>query len=166
MKVLVVLMVAAAALVQAAAGPALFAHPLAAPVLPAAIVVAWAAMRGPEETWAALPLPAVVMGALSDERAGWFLIALLPAPLLGMAVARRARRTGAGLVRRVAWSAGAAGGAALCYGLVLVLAAGVLRDLPAATGDVAAGVLLTGLLGAPLALLAWPARRRERGLFS
>jgi len=165
-RLVAVLIVAAAALVQAGAGPALFAHPLAAPILPAAIVVAWAAMRGPEETWAALPLPAIVMGALSDERAGWFLIALLPAPLLGMVVSRRARRTGAGLVRRVAWSAAAAGGAALCYGLVLVVAAGVLGDLPSATGDAAVGVLLTGLLGALLALLAWPARRRERGLFS
>lgn len=166
MTAAVVLLTAALALVQAGAAPALFADPLAAPVLPAILLVAWAAQRGPEECWPALIAPAVILGVLSDERAGWFLVALLPAPLLGLIVMRRARRTGAGALRRALWSAGAAGLAALLYGGILTLAAGVARDLPASTAEAMAGVLLSAMLGAGLAFAAWPLRRRERGLFA
>ncbi len=166
MTLLVIAVTAALALVQAGAAPALFADPLAAPVLPAILLVAWAAQRGPEECWPAIPAPAVILGVLSDERAGWFLVALLPAPLLGLVVLRRARRTGAGAVRRALWSAAAAALAVLLYGIVLTLAAGVAADLPASTGDAMAGVVLSAMLGAGMALAAWPLRRRERGLFA
>ncbi|GMU40278.1 MAG: hypothetical protein AMXMBFR23_11440 [Chloroflexota bacterium] len=166
MTLVLMLVTAALGLVQAGAAPALFADPLAAPVLPAILLVAWAALRGPQECWPAIPAPALILGVLSDERAGWFLLALLPAPLLGVVVLRRARRTGAGAVRRAAWSAAAAALAVLCYGGVLTLAAGVAGDLPASSAEAMAGVMLSALLGAALALAAWPLRRRERGLFA
>ncbi len=166
MRALVVALTAFAALVQAAAIPALFAEPLAAPVLPAAVVAAWAIVRGPEETWPALPLPAVILGALSDERMGWFLLALLPAPIFGALLAARARHVAAGVLRRSTWAAGAAAAAALLYGAVLAFAGGVAGDLPGATAEALAGALLTAGVAAVLALCAWPLRERQRGLFA
>ncbi|MDA0271165.1 MAG: hypothetical protein O2798_06510 [Chloroflexi bacterium] len=166
MTALLVFLAALAALVQGAAAPMLFVEPVAAPVLPAALIAAWAVMRGPDEAWPALLLPAVILGALSDERAGWFLIAMLPAPALGALIAARARRTGAGITRRSLWAAMAAAVAALAYGLVLALAAGVLAEVPHLAAPVVGGMLLTALVTLLAAPLVWPLRQRERGLFS
>ena len=69
----------AAAPVQAAITTALFRDPLAAPVLPVALIAGWAVMRDVRETWPALILPAVVLGVTSEERVGWFLLSMLPA---------------------------------------------------------------------------------------
>jgi hypothetical protein len=166
MTALLVFLAALSALVQGAAAPMLFVEPLAAPVLPAALIAAWAVMRGADEAWPALLLPAVILGTLSDERAGWFLIAMLPAPALGMLIAARAKRTGAGMTRRALWAASAAAVAALAHGLVLALAGGVVAEVPRIAAPVVGGVLLTALAALLLAPLMWPLRTRERGLFS
>src|SRR5688500_12435934 len=62
------------------------------PLLPLAMLAAWAAARGPDEAWAVLLPAPLVLGLASDERVGWFVLALTPTPLL--AAALRGRRGG------------------------------------------------------------------------
>ena len=71
-----------AALMQLGATPIWIDQPLAAPVLPLAVIAGWGAARGLGEAVPAAFLAAVVLGVASEERAGWFLLAMLPTAAL------------------------------------------------------------------------------------
>jgi len=160
------LLAMAAAVLQVGAVPAAFHQPLAAPVLPVALLAGWAAMRRPREAW---PVPlgaAVVLGVLSEERVGLYLLALLPG--LGIATFLRLReRRGEGTAsRRLALAA--VGGAAgmLCYVLALAAAAGTGRMLSPALPALIGGMAWTGMLAALLAAALWRVRSDRGGLFA
>ncbi len=162
--VLVVLAMLSAPL-QAAITTALVRDPLAAPVIPVALVAAWGAVRRPDETWVAILLPAVVLGVASEERVGWFLLALLPAPAIATLVARQSDRNVVAFWQRVARAGAAAGVGAASYAIVLALAGGLAGELPARSGAIVAAAALSGLLAVLVALCLWPFRPRQRGLF-
>ncbi len=73
---------AGAALLQLGATPLWLDRPLAAPVLPLIVIAGWGAARGLGETVPAAALAAIVLGVSSEERAGWFLLAMLPTAAL------------------------------------------------------------------------------------
>ncbi|MCK9487473.1 MAG: hypothetical protein M0R73_12370 [Dehalococcoidia bacterium] len=173
MTLLLLLLLLLVAPVQAAIATALVRDPLAAPVLPVALIAAWAVTRGGTgdhegcpEIWPAILLPAVVLGAASEERMGWFLLALLPAPALAAVGAARIRPRVTGFGRRLGIATGVAALGAMSYAVVLAVAAGLATDLPASSPS----LLATGLGSAGLAAVAmlafWPLRRRERSLFA
>ncbi|MDA0815610.1 MAG: hypothetical protein O2924_03460 [Chloroflexi bacterium] len=143
----------------------MFREPLAAPVLPATLIAAWAVIRRPEETWPAIVLPAIVLGALSEEHVGWFLIALLPAPLIASIAVRRFRPRITGFNRRALTGASAAGAGACLYGLLLLIRADMASDLPRVASALTASAVLSGLLALIAAACLWPLRPRTHGLF-
>ena len=71
-----------AALLQLGSTPIWIDQPLAAPVLPLVVIAGWGAARGLGEAVAATVLAAIVLGVASEERAGWFLLAMLPTAVL------------------------------------------------------------------------------------
>ena len=71
-----------AALLQLGATPVWIDQPLAAPVLPIIVIAGWGAARGLGEAVLAAALAAIVLGVASEERAGWFLLAMLPTAAL------------------------------------------------------------------------------------
>ena len=160
----------AAGLAQVEAAPTLFAEPRAAPLLPLAVVAGWSAARGLGEAAPALLGAAVVLGAASEERAGWFLLAMLPAAaLIAGASAGSPASSGASSGPPATWLRGlllapavAGLGAALYQGLLHLVAGelGVLGDDRAA---VLAAAAWTAALAGVLALLAWPLRPRPAG---
>lgn len=166
MSAILVVLVLLSAPVQAAITTALFRDPLAAPVLPVALIAGWAVMRNAEETWPALFLPAILLGAASEERMGWFLIALLPAPALAAAGVARIRPRVTGITRRLVIAGSVAALAALAYATVLSAAGGVLGHLGASAGGLLVAAAGSALLAMLAALAFWPLRPRERGLFT
>lgn len=164
MPVLLVVLTLLASPVQAAIATSLVRDPLAAPVLPIALVAGWAAMRRAEETWPAILLPAVVLGAASEERVGWFLVALLPAPLIAAVLVRRFKRA-TGFWRRTLTAGGAAAAAAVLYACVLALAGGVGGELPERSGALVAAATASALVALVASACCWPLRPRRRGLF-
>lgn len=165
MTAILVLLALAAAPLQTAITTALVRDPLAAPVLPVALVAAWAAMRRPEETWPAILLPAVVLGVASEERVGWFLIALLPAPLVATFAVGRFQPKVTGFWRR-ALTAGASGAlGALLYASTLAVVGGIGGELPQRSGALLAAAVVSGAMAVVVAACFWPLRPRERGLF-
>ncbi len=165
MTAILVLLALAAAPFQAAITTALVRDPLAAPVLPVALVAAWAAMRKPEETWPAILLPAVVLGVASEERIGWFLIALLPAPLVASFAVRRFRPKVTGFWRRVLTAGGAGALAAVLYACTLAVVGGIGGELPERSGALLAAAVVSGAISLVVAACFWPLRPRQRGLF-
>ncbi len=149
---------ALAAMVQVGALPTLFAQPAAAPLLPIALFAAWGLTRDPSEVAPGIVLAAVIMGVSSEDRIGWFLLALIPTAAL-LVAARLA--TNAGLARVPAV---AAAGTMLYLG-TLLLAAGAVRALPAVATAMLTSAGLTALLALALALALWPLRPRPAGLF-
>lgn len=130
------------------------------PLLPTAVLAAWARTRGPIEAWAALAPAAILIGVASEARAGWVVLALLPTPLLACALPR------GNAWRSLAISSVAAGAGAAAY-LALLAAPGVLES----PGDVQVGAIArsagwTALGALVLAVMLLPFRPRERGLFS
>jgi hypothetical protein len=129
------------------------------PVLPVAALVAWARVRHPGEAWLAIAPAALVLGAASEVRAGWFLLALLPAPLLA------APRV-TGNLRGMAM-AGLAGGAGGCLYLVFL----AMANAPDTGGLLESGVALrttiwTGCSAVVFALAMLPLRPRTREMFA
>jgi len=164
-----VLLVAALALAAALAqvGPLslLAREPMAAPLLPVALVAGWGVGRLPGETWPVLLVAGVVFGAVSEERVGLFVLALAPAAVFTLA-ARAADRDPRGLLgRRLAGAAAAAAAGALVYGSLLAIAGGHAGAVPDSARALATGAALTALLAAAGALVLWPWRPRPRGLF-
>jgi hypothetical protein len=159
-RLVLALLALCASLLQVGAIPSLFFDPAGAPLLPVAVIAAWGAGRGPDELWPALLVAPLPLALASEERLGWFLLALLPtaAPLLQPAPPDTSQQ----LLRAPL----AAAFGAMAYLAVLFVAGGEVRALPAATPSILGAAMLTALLGALVALLLWPARsRRAPGLF-
>ena len=148
-----------AALLQTGAAPAFFVEPASAPLLPVALLAAWGTLRTPSEVWPALPVVALPLGLASEERVGWFLLALLPtAAILFVRVPPPA-------AQRLARAPLAAGGGALGYLVLLFAAGGQVRALHAAAPVLAGAALGTALVALALSLALWPLRVRSAGLF-
>ncbi|MEZ4501209.1 MAG: hypothetical protein R3C39_01085 [Dehalococcoidia bacterium] len=151
------LVLAAAVVAQLGIVPALFLDRLGAPVLPVAVLAAWSASRRPEAAWiAAVPL-ALMLASVSEVRAGWFVLALAPTPLLATSIHARVPALPAAAL-------GAAAGASV-YVATLALAANRLPLLTSAFEATMRGALLTALAGLAVAVLFLPFRPRETGLF-
>lgn len=166
MSGILVILVLLSASVQAAITTALFRDPLSAPILPIALIAGWSVMRGAEETWPAIVLPAILLGAASEERMGWFLLALLPAPALAVAGVARIRPRVTGTTRRLVIAGSVAAVAALAYATILSVAGGVTGHLVASAGGLLVAASGSALLAMVAALVFWPLRPRERGLFT
>lgn len=169
--VVIALLAACAAVVQIGAAPPAFADRLAAPVLPVALIAAWASMRDPRETWPALVVSAVLLGVVSEARIGGYLLALLPtaaaAVLLAAAREERDRGTTSGARRLTeAAVAGAAGAAAYVTLLAIGDAPGVLPLEAGAIGAILFGAAWTGTVAVAIAAALWPQRSRSTGLFA
>lgn len=149
---------------QAAITTALVRDPLAAPVIPVALVVGWAAMRRADETWPAILLPALVLGVASEERVGWFLLALLPAPAVATLAVHGFKRV-TGFWRRAGTAGAAAALAAALYATTLAVAGGIGGELPERAGALATTAVASGILAVLVAVCCWPFRPRQRGLF-
>ena len=156
---------AIAALLQASVLPAFYLDPWAAPLLPSALVAAWAVIRRPEETWAIVLAGALILGVVSTERTGWFLLALLPSVGIAMLLATVAPRHHsfvAGLGRAAATAAAGTG----CYLSILAIVSGNGAALaPAAPQVIAAGLATAALAGVGVIALR-PLRPRPRGLYA
>ncbi len=149
----------AAALLQLGAIPTLFPGG-AAPLLPVALIAAWAAVREADETWPLLLAVPVTLGVASQERIGWFMIAMIPAAALALAVGRGNR------ARRLALAPVAAAAGALLYLALLTLASGHAASLPEALASHLAAALWTAVAAAAMVAVLLPLRARERGLFA
>lgn len=163
--------------------PALFpAGPIsvATPLLPVALVAAWGAARDPVEAIPATLVAAAALGAVSSERVGWFILALLPTTaaavtaraLLKRAPWTRSRMTFGGahasettFPDAVLCAAGAATVGAAAYLALLTLAAGRASLLPELLESIAGSAGWSAVLAAVLAPLLRPLRRQRRGLF-
>lgn len=139
--------------------------PLALPVLPVALVAGWAAVREPGETWPALLLAPVVMGAVSQERVGVFVLAFWPAAALAVITRRIDRDPVGNAVRRLLAAALAATGGVVSYAALLTLSSGSWRQLTRDVAPLATATILTAALATAVALAVWPWRPRPRGLF-
>ena len=153
------------ALVQLGVVPLFFLDGRAAPVLPVALIAAWAAVREPAETVPALLVTAVALGVASQERVGWFLLALLPAALLAALVRSLLDDEHDPSKRRLALAAGGAGAGAIAYLVLLAIAAGAAAELGSNAARFALAGLLTASLGGLFAVALWPTRPRPEGLF-
>ncbi len=127
------------------------------PLLPVALLAAWAGVRHVGETWPMLLLMPLVLGAASEERAGWFLLALLPTAALSLAVQRSRPR----------WMAAAPVAAlgAWLYLALLTLAAGRVTAVPALLQAHLIAALWTAVAAAAVTLALHAVRPRGRGLF-
>jgi len=156
---------AVTALLQTAVVPQLVDDPLAAPVLPVVMVAAWGTRRRASEVSIAVIMMGVCLGLLSTARAGWFVLALLPA--LGLALAAESGEPERASLLRRAVLAGLIGGVgAAAYLSVLPLAGGHAEALSEARAAVLLGATWTALLGSGLALVLAPFGRQRDGLFA
>ncbi len=157
---LATLLGAGAALLQLGAAPSLFADPLAAPILPLAVLAGWGAARGLAEAAPAAVIAALVLGVASEERAGWFLLAMLPtAALVTPALALRPSR-------RLLLAPAAAALGVIAYQGLLHLSSGDLALL--ARGEpLLSAALWSAALALVLAAISWALRPRpsSSGLF-
>jgi hypothetical protein len=154
-----------AALFQLALVPAVTSNGWAAPVLPCAVVAAWAASRRPEAATLIALTSALVLGVISVERAGWFLVALLPAVGVAMlldALVPAARN----LPARVARAAAGAAAGTLGYLATLALAGGHVGALVDAGSDVAGAATITALIAAVVVVALSPLRPRAPGPYA
>ena len=148
-------------LVQLGAAPVLFGDPRAAPLIPLAAIAGWSAARGFGEVAPCLLGAALVLGVASEDQAGWFVLAMVPAAAL-LAVADAVSP-----LRRLALAPAAATLGAGAYTALLYAASGRFELLSVHSEPAVEVVLWTGALTAVCALLAWPLRPRtpRTGLF-
>lgn len=147
---------AALGLVQLGAAPVLFGEPRAAPLLPLAVLAGWSAARGFGEAAPGLLGAALVLGAASEDPAGWFVLALVPAATLaaiGDAVPSPRRLVLAPVVATLG---------AAAYTTVLYAASGRFELLSVYGEEAVTLALWTGALAAGCALLAWLVHRTSR----
>jgi hypothetical protein len=150
-----------AALLQIGAAPALFGGQTEAAVLPVAVIVALGAWRGLHAGGPAALAAALTLGVASELRAGWFVLALLPA------AASLAWLVTASMSRRLLLIPLVAALAALSYDGVLLLAAGRPLAIADDGGAAAQAAIASAVLALLLAALAWPLRPRPpRGWFA
>ena len=148
-------------LVQLGAAPVLFGDQRAAPLIPIAVLAGWSATRGSDGVAAGLLGAALVLGVASEDRVGWFVLAMVPAAAL-LAVADLVPPRRRLLLAPAAASLGAGAYTALLY------ATGGRFELLSVHAEPAIGLVLwTGALAAGCAVLVWPLRPREpkTGLF-
>lgn len=155
----------AAALLQAGVLPAFYLDAWAAPLLPAALVAAWAATRPPAETGMIALAAALTLGAMSVERAGWFLLALLPSVGIAMLLATVAPRH-QGFGARAARATATAFGGTVCYVAMLAIVSGRGATAAEASVEVAVASLGTAVLAAAGVIALAPLRRRSSGLYA
>lgn len=165
MSLVLMLLVTAASFLQIAALPLLTPDPWAMPLLPVASVAAWSVNRSHDEAWPALLPAAALLGVLSSQRVGWFLVALLPVALLGAALAQTHIDEEHGLLWRLPATAGVASLGSLAYLLLVATVSRELSSLAGAAPAVVAATLSTSAIAAALAPLLQP-RRRRHGLFA
>ncbi len=174
--VMIPLAILAAAL-QIGVLPELEAHPLGVPPVSIALIAGWCAMRTADATWPVLLITPLMAGALSEERTGWFLLALLPAAILGAVLtqpwtAEHARGSGShgagpmGLLPRLGIAALVASCGTVLYAAVLTLASGRPALLFEASSQVLTAATSTVVFALVIALVLWPLRPRARGLFA
>lgn len=154
-----IILVALAALAQLALGSLPDVDTRGVPPLCVVVLASWAAVRGSAEVWPALLVAAPLLGAASDERVGWFLLALLPVPAAAMAFGPREGARAA----LTALALGFAGAA--CYLAVLALGAGRPALLADDVGALAPSLAGTALAATVVAGALYPFRRRRSGLF-
>lgn len=147
----------AASLLQLGAVPAFFLDGVAAPLLPVAVIAAWATLRGEGDAWPALLIAAIVLGVASQLRVGWFLLALLPTSALCAIVVRQAGG-------RLALAPLAAAVGAVAYLAVLALAAGRPATM-LQPWEVLLAAGWTALVATLVALVLRPFHPRPQGLF-
>jgi len=153
-----------AALVQAAVVPAFYLDAWAAPVPACALIAGWAAARRPEETWSIAVAGAVVLGVVSVERSGWFLLAILPT--VGVAMLLTEVSPGnRGFSARITRASATAVVGTLAYVATLALASASGRVLLDETPRLVIAALGTGLLAVFILVAMLPFRRRTAGLF-
>ncbi|MBT5775630.1 MAG: hypothetical protein HOH95_14780 [Dehalococcoidia bacterium] len=165
MSLPLMLLVTAASFLQIAVLPLLTPDPWAMPLLPVALLAAWSVNRSHDEPWPALLLAAALLGVLSTQRVGWFLVALLPVALLGAALAQTHLDEEHGLLWRLPATAGVAGLGSLAYLLLLATVGRELGSLAGATPAVIVATFVTSVIAAMLAPLLQP-RRQRHGLFA
>jgi hypothetical protein len=153
----------ATSLLQLGAVPSLFLHAERAPMLPIALLAAWIAVRGPAEAWAVLLIVPATLGAASEERVGWFILALLPTALAAIAL-----RPGAHPSRRsfVVRASVAAGAGTMAYALTLAVAAARVDVTSDGLASLTASGVVTATVAGTAAILLLPLRPRAQGLFS
>ena len=154
-RVLLLGLALGAVLLQLGAVPALFGT-AAAPLLPVALLAAWGSVRPANEVWGALLVTPVALGLASEQRVGWFMLALLPTAALLLAAPP------ADGTRRLGRASLAAGAGALCYLVLLTLAGGRPGELAAASGAITRASLGTALLASAAALALSPLASRQR----
>ena len=153
----------AAAVLQLGVVPSLFLQPEQAPLLPVALLAAWIAVRGPSEAWAAVLVAPIALGAASEERVGWFLLALLPTALVATLLPRGKQPSARTFVVR---AVAAAVLGSMLFALTLAIAAARVELSSHGIGALGSAALLTALLAAGVAALLLPFRHRTQGLFS
>lgn len=152
------------ALVQASAVPLLFLDPIALPSLPIALIAAWAIAREPREVVPGLLIVGIVLGVLSSERAGWFVLALLPAAAAAVPLEPLLARP-EGAPPRWLIAGGVAAIGVVVYTGLLALAGGVIAQLPGAGNELLGAALVTAALAIPMAAILARTRTRDTGLF-
>ncbi len=158
-RAVLALLAVAVSLVQVGALPVLFLGS-AAPLLPVALIAAWGTMRAADEVWPALLLAPIPLAVASEERLGWFLLALLPTAALLL------RQSPPESLQKLGQAPLAAALGALGYLVLLWVAAGEVRMLPSAAGLILGSAIMTAALATLLAAALWPVRaRRAPGLF-
>lgn len=160
MRSVVALLALGAALLQIGAIPAVAFDATAAPLVPIALLAAWGTVRDPAEVWPAFLLVAIAFGVASEQRVGWYLLALLPTAAL---LLTPARRTSLAILARAPLAAAAG---AWVYLALLLVAAGDAEAIPTLALDLVIAALWTGVLAALLALTLWPLRGGRQGLFA
>jgi hypothetical protein len=156
-----------AALLQVGVIAVLESEVLAVPLLPVALLAGWCAVRSPVETWPIVLLTPLIVSPLSEERLGWFLVALLPAAVLGTLLSPiEERGAPPSVAHRLAVAAivGAAG--TLAHAALLATVAGVPERLAQDLAPIAGAAAWTALFAAAIAVALLPLRPRPRGLFA
>lgn len=171
-RAVLAILVVGAALLQVGVVSTLVFHSAGAPFLPIALLAAWGTVRRPAEVWPALLLAAATLGVASEQRAGWYLLALLPtgialiAPATLPTTSYRARGHHPSLLGGIARAPVAAAAGTWVYLVLLLVAGGDAAAIPEVGVDLVVGALWTGVVAAILAFALWPLRSRQRSLFA
>lgn len=155
---------AAASLIQITVLPQLFFDAWTTPFLPAALVATWSATRKPIETWGITLISALILGVMSSERAGWFLLALLPISFIAVSLDELTARN-QNLTTRIGRAGATALTGTLSYVLILTIVAGKGSLLVAVGPQIAMACLGTMALTTVGVLALNPFRKRPVGLF-
>ena len=165
MIALALLLGLAAALTQAAIVPAFTVGAWAAPVPTCALVAAWSVTLRPGGTWAIVVTSAVVLGVMSVERSGSFLLALLPTVSATMFL-ETVSPASQNFVARLGRATAAAAVGSASYVIALGLISGTGRALIEVGPQIALGAAGTSLLAAIVVTASAPWRRQRTSIFT